>query len=69
MRMQIEMNVPLEFVEAAFVDGHYFDEPIRITGIEYDEYCRLAVVTVEADESDVERLRWIVDDDIAGIPI
>jgi hypothetical protein len=63
------MNVPLEFVESAFVDGQYFDEPITITNIEYDEYCRLAVFTVEADESDVERLRWVADDDIFGIPV
>jgi hypothetical protein len=69
MRMQVEMNVPLEFVEGEFVERHYLDEPIRITNIEFDEYSRLAVVTVEADESDVERLRWIVDDDIVGISI
>jgi hypothetical protein len=69
MRMQVEMNVPLEFVEGGLVDGQYLDEPIRITNIEFDEYSRLAVVTVEAEESDVERLRWIVDDDIVGIPV
>ena len=69
MRMQIEMNVPLEFVENEFVETHYLDEPIRITNIEFDDFSRLAVVTVEVDESDVERLRWIATDDIAGIPV
>ena len=69
MRMQIEMNVPLEFVENEFVETHYLDEPIRITGIEFDDFSRLAVVTVEVDESDVERLRWVTGDDIVGIPV
>ena len=69
MRMQIEMNVPLEFVEDVFTGGRYFDEPIWITDIEFDELSRLAVVTVEVEESDVEKLRWVVDDDIFGIPV
>ncbi len=69
MRMRIEMNVPLEFVEDEFVERHYLDEPIRITGIEFDEFSRLAVVTVEVEESDAGRLRWVADDDIIGIPV
>ena len=69
MRMQVEMNVPLEFVEDEFAASNYLAESIRITDIEFDDLSRLAVVTVEVDESDVERLRWIVDDDIVGIPV
>lgn len=71
MREQIQLNVPLEYVEVLVAESHYLSDPIEIDDVSFDRMSRMLVVDVDVESSDAIKLPWIESDyeDVTGVPV
>ena len=52
----MELMIHCSLIEDAFAADNGLSEPIKIVGAEYDEWEDLLVLTVNIDESDINRV-------------